>query len=111
MYWWYGHMMGGWGYSLLTFIAIALWVLVALVAVALFRHVEPGVRAPWSSAERVLSERFARGEIDEDEYRTRLAVLRGRTAPPQAGPRAWPGSGAGGDAKSGPGSGSGPGPG
>lgn len=110
MYWWYGHMMGGWGYSLLTFIAIALWVLVALVAVALFRHVEHGVRGSWSSAERVLSERFARGEIDEDEYRTRLAILRGRTAPPragppQAGPRAWPGSDTGGDSKSGPGSG------
>jgi putative membrane protein len=28
------------------------------------------------SGERVLAERFARGEIDEDEYRRRLAVLR-----------------------------------
>ncbi|MGW7547408.1 SHOCT domain-containing protein [Streptomyces sp. NPDC054770] len=26
--------------------------------------------------ERLLAERFARGEIDEDEYRRRLAVLR-----------------------------------
>ena len=27
--------------------------------------------------ERLLAERFARGEIDEEEYRRRLAVLRG----------------------------------
>ena len=28
------------------------------------------------SGEQVLSERYARGEIDEDEYRRRLGVLR-----------------------------------
>jgi putative membrane protein len=35
-------------------------------------------RGRWSGggAERVLAERYARGEIDEDEYRERLAVLR-----------------------------------
>ena len=86
MYWWYDHVTSGWGYTLLAFIALALWALVALVAVALFRHLEHGLRVPWSSAERVLSERFARGEIDEDEYRARLAVLRGRTPPPKARP-------------------------
>jgi putative membrane protein len=39
----------------------------------------PGGQAPWSgaaSAERVLAERFARGDIDEVEYRARLEVLR-----------------------------------
>ena len=30
------------------------------------------------SGERVLAERYARGEIDEDEYRRRLAVLNER---------------------------------
>lgn len=29
-----------------------------------------------ASGERVLAERFARGEIDEEEYRRRLSVLR-----------------------------------
>ncbi|MED7827284.1 SHOCT domain-containing protein [Streptomyces chiangmaiensis] len=29
-----------------------------------------------SPPERVLAERFARGEIDEEEYRRRLGVLR-----------------------------------
>ncbi len=32
---------------------------------------------PSGSAARVLDERFARGEIDEDEYRRRRAVLHG----------------------------------
>jgi putative membrane protein len=31
---------------------------------------------PGAGAERMLAERFARGEIDEEEYRERLAVLR-----------------------------------
>lgn len=31
---------------------------------------------PSSSAEAVLAERYARGEIDEEEYHERLAVLR-----------------------------------
>lgn len=31
----------------------------------------------YEAAQRVLAERFARGEIDESEYRARLAVLRG----------------------------------
>ncbi|HEX6231406.1 MAG TPA: SHOCT domain-containing protein [Actinomycetota bacterium] len=43
-------------------------------------------RGPWrrraweapSSPEAVLGERYARGEIDEQEYRTRLSVLRER---------------------------------
>ena len=30
-----------------------------------------------SSARRILEERFARGEIDADEFRSRLAVLEG----------------------------------
>ncbi len=36
---------------------------------------------PGPDPERLLAERFARGEIDETEYRGRLAVLRGDTGP------------------------------
>jgi len=32
--------------------------------------------SPMSRARAVLAERFARGEIDEDEYHTRMAALR-----------------------------------
>ncbi len=54
------------------------WLLLATVVVfAVFRS----RRAWWRqsagpSAESVLSERYARGEIDEDEYRARLSVLK-----------------------------------
>ena len=36
-------------------------------------------RGAWPAGESVLGERFARGEIDEAEYRARLAVLRHRS--------------------------------
>lgn len=57
---------------------------VATVAIVYFvrrpqwRHVgRPGTGVPLSSAEDVLSRRFAAGEISEEEYLSRLAVLRG----------------------------------
>ena len=57
------------------------WILLVLLIVGLLgrrwrRSGGPG----WSgavSAESVLSERYARGDIDEQEYRARLEVLRG----------------------------------
>ena len=53
-----------------------LWLLlVGVLVVALFRR---GARWQSSrSAENVLGERYARGEIGEDEYRERLNVLKG----------------------------------
>lgn len=42
----------------------------------------PGAQAPWAgkpqgaSAEQILAGRFAKGDIDETEYRARLEVLR-----------------------------------
>jgi hypothetical protein len=39
------------------------------------------VEAPHPSPEQVLAERFAR-EIDEEEYQSRLAILRDRLRPP-----------------------------
>jgi hypothetical protein len=48
---------------------------------AAFPHPEPFPEPSHTPAatppERLLAERFARGEIDEEEYRRRLAVLRG----------------------------------
>ncbi|WP_406097584.1 SHOCT domain-containing protein [Kitasatospora purpeofusca] len=49
----------------------------------------------WPAAEQVLAERFARGEIDAEEYRHRLDVLRGSGGPPEAGPPGAGPSGAG----------------
>ena len=58
-------------------VVVVLLVVGALVAVAGRWH--PGT----GSAHDVLAERFARGEIDEEEYRRRLATLSGsdRAAP------------------------------
>lgn len=68
------HMGGGWwwvmGIGWLVFLA-----LVAGVAVVLIRHYG-GSSAERSSAGQLLDERFARGEIDEDEYRRRRDALR-----------------------------------
>jgi putative membrane protein len=68
------HMDGGWwwvmGIGWLVFLG-----LIAAVAIVLVRHF--GSSAGTSrSALQVLDERFARGEIDEDEYRARLDALR-----------------------------------
>lgn len=51
-----------------------LWLAVIVTVAFLVRR-----RGRWHtpSGEGVLAERFARGEISEDEYRQRLAVLRG----------------------------------
>jgi len=81
MYYWNHRGMNGWGWFVASISTILFWVLLILLIVFLVRtmnrspgrpHNAPGRLPP----ERVLAERFARGEIDEDEYRRRLAVLR-----------------------------------
>jgi putative membrane protein len=42
------------------------------------RFAGPGGWSPSGSAEAVLAERYARGEVTEEEYRARLEVLRTR---------------------------------
>lgn len=83
---WYGDGMGAWGYVLMITSSVLFWALVILGIVALFRYLgrsplrdEPRRARP--TAEQLLDERFARGEIDEDEYRQRLNALRSRTHP------------------------------
>ena len=83
MFWW-GQGMSGWGYALISVSMVLFWGVVILGIVALVRHLgrssQPagGAGMPRPSAEQVLAERFARGEIDEQEYQSRLATLRGR---------------------------------
>lgn len=76
--------MGGWGWVATTLASLLFLALLALVAWLVLRAVRrpggdpprPGRAAEWDTAERVLADRFARGEIDEEEYRRRLATLR-----------------------------------
>ena len=77
----YGHGTGGWGYGLTALIMILLGAAVIYGIVALVRYARPnGTQGPEPAQppapERLLAERFARGEIDEDEYHQRLTSLR-----------------------------------
>lgn len=72
-----GMFDGGWFFPLGGLIAllftIGFWVLVIAVLVALVRRRSDG--GPKSSALSVLEERYARGEIDQQEFMERRRVL------------------------------------
>ena len=77
---WYGNGIGGWGYLLMTINMLLFWALVIAAIAALVRYFG-GIRNVWSGPrqarpELILAERFARGELDQDEYERRLDVLR-----------------------------------
>jgi putative membrane protein len=76
---WSGHM-SGWGWVWMIGSTVLFWALIGTLAVlvvrALNRRTDAHPAPSRDAAERVLAERFARGDIDEDEYRSRLAVLR-----------------------------------
>ncbi|MGY1735059.1 SHOCT domain-containing protein [Geodermatophilus sp. SYSU D00684] len=82
---WYGwDHMSGWGWFTLTASAV----LLIAVVVGLFRALmrtggQPPPAPPRPTAEELLAERLARGEIGEDEYRSRLAALRGSSSAPR----------------------------
>lgn len=77
MMWQYGNGMGGWGFGLMTVGNLLVWTLIAVVVIALLRHLKrSGSAGPRSTAEELLAERFARGDIDEQQYSDRLDVLR-----------------------------------
>jgi putative membrane protein len=70
--WWHGDW-SWWGWLAMSVTMLAFWGVVAWAVVGLFRRTgESELRNP----EAFLAERFAKGEIDEDEYRRRLEVLR-----------------------------------
>jgi putative membrane protein len=82
--WWHGHAMGGWVFLLLAITRVLWWTLVILAVLALLRYLTRGGRSitvRTTAAEEVLAERFARGEIEEHEYRQRLDTLRSTSRP------------------------------
>ncbi|UOB15484.1 SHOCT domain-containing protein [Streptomyces sp. HP-A2021] len=79
MMFWYDHDVSGWGWFAMSASMILFWALIITAAVLLLRTLNrqhehthtPAAPTP----EQVLGERFARGEIDEEEYRRRLDAL------------------------------------
>ena len=80
---WNGGYGGGWGWVgwIITAVVLVL-IFAALIAAVVFAvrylsgHRGLGGSQPARGAEDVLAERFARGEIDEDDYRARVTALR-----------------------------------
>ncbi len=108
---WYGPHVGGWGWAV-GLGSLVFWVLLALVIFALVRSFTRGGQRPFpprpgypsaapygpgpgtgpgqpAPPEQILAERFARGEIDEDEFHQRMTVLRAE-APHHPGPAGPP---------------------
>ena len=75
MMWWND---SGWSWLAMTISMLVFWALVAGVVITLLRSsrasdtVDPGPNDP----EQILKERFARGEIDVEEYERRREVRR-----------------------------------
>lgn len=95
----YGHH-DGWVWIFPGITMVLLWIVLIAVLALLWRawsH-RTGPAAPWRgpgsapapaprpAAEQILADRLARGEIDVDDYRQRLAVLRGGPDPGSAAP-------------------------
>ena len=79
---WYGWGPGGWGWLLGTVMMVVFWGGLIALAVWAVRSLgrsagpdRPSGHSPDAIA--ILEERFARGEIDQEEFERRRAVLRG----------------------------------
>jgi putative membrane protein len=74
---WYGTLAGmtGWGYLFMVIGIVVPWLVIIGGGVWLARFLRND-RPHGGSAEQVLAGRYARGELDEDEYRHQLTVLR-----------------------------------
>jgi putative membrane protein len=80
----YDHNMGWWGWAGMGVGMVLFWALLIAGIVALIAYINgdrqdrqvPSAPISTASPEQVLAARFAHGEINETEYRDRLAVLR-----------------------------------
>lgn len=91
---WSDHDLSGWGWFGMTVSMVVFWALLIALVVWLARSAadrdQPRSAAPPAhgpTPEQLLAERFARGEIDEDEYLRRLHTLRSPKSPASPGPR------------------------
>ena len=87
----YGAHMNGWGWAFMVLGTVLFWAVLIAGIVLLVRR---GGRGNfWGSnrpsSEDLLAQRFARGEIDEGEYRQRVAVLAERLQTPSRSQDEW----------------------
>jgi putative membrane protein len=81
----YGWHQQGWGPGVWIAMVVGMilfWSLVVFGIVVLVRYFgaqQSKTEGSPDEAERELRTRFARGEIDEDEFKRRLSILRGET--------------------------------
>jgi putative membrane protein len=73
-WYWHAHHAGPWPWLWLVWMVV-FWGALLAAAVYLIRR-RPTRADARPSAEAMLAERYARGEIDADEYRQRRTVLR-----------------------------------
>lgn len=78
---WYGNAWGIGAWVAMAVLMLVFWGAVVTVVLLLVRRTHSGegpasLRPPYRDAERILSERFARGEIDEQEFTARRTALR-----------------------------------
>lgn len=82
---WYGTGMSGCGYVRMTLSMLRFWSLVIRPIVAPVRYFDGAGWADRGRAigrpEEIFAERFARGEMDEQEYRRRIAGVPTRRRP------------------------------
>jgi putative membrane protein len=84
MMWWYGPGISGWAFAIMSVGMVLFWTLIVLGVIAVARYLLTGRDRPPAAPptpEQLLAERFARGEIDEQEYHQRLTALHGRPDP------------------------------
>lgn len=83
-YGWHYQGMGGGSWALMIIGMLVFWAILVVGLVALLRHNRVGhtaIPTPIASdaAISILKERFARGEVTEEEYTRRLAILKNQS--------------------------------
>jgi putative membrane protein len=95
-YWDNGHMDNGWGIAMML-VMLGIWALIAVAVVWMVRSTRTPQVAPTAppaasvsvsaagsvtrSAEQILAERLARGDIEPEDYKARLDALNAGSAP------------------------------
>lgn len=81
MHWWSNDASSWWNWTLMIIGMVAFWAFIWWAVVAIFSSSDGTVVDSRRTPEQILAERFAAGEIDIEEFNTRLDALRVLTRP------------------------------